>query len=861
MILEKHQDIAAVNLPHGADLLIRPRVNAILKEACDYPLVIICAGSGYGKTQAVSSFLDKFDAHSYWQQISVPDNNITRFWESYAGMVSLTSPEASAQLKELGFPRTGEALRKFDAIRRETAEHPGKLVKVFDDFHLLRNRTILRFFEHLAGTSPLNMTVIIITRATPDINLIGMIMRGNVYTIQEETLCFTEDELSGYFRQLNLSTSAADIRNIHDDTKGWAFAVNMIGHSLIKKKKYERYALEAMKKNIFRLIEAEICESVSGPLLHFLARVSLIDHHAAGLITALAGDNKDPQGGALPGEALVREMEKLNTYIRYDYSMDKYMIHHLFLDYLRQQKNQILTDEEKKRTYEAAALWCDSNGYYADTLSYYEKSGNYEAITRKLVSLSVQLPHDMAQYAMEILERMPDDEKSRVPLFPCTYIRLKINLGQLEEAEVFAKKYAADYEARPETQERNRALTAIYAAWGLLRMHMCTYNDVYDFDVHFRKMDEYFEKSPFMATGACKVTSLISRAAPVGTNRPGALEEYLGAISRSGPWLSRALYGFNDGFEDLARGELCLNRMDLINAEQYLKQSIAKARESDQYVTQNRALVYLMYIDIQHGDIVSATAKLREMEALLGEKDYGVRYTMYDIARGFYYLALEQSEQIPEWLKDGFASFTHPSFLENYANRARALYCYQTRKYKALLEFIENALKFPSILYDRVEFLVLRALSLFKLKTRGEAIAAFTEAYHLAESNKLTALFVKYEKDMRALSFAAAHHEKCQIPGEWLADIHHKSSVLAKRRAKIISEYRQASNPGSDVRLTDRENAILRDLSGGQSRAEIAAARNIPPEKVKRAVAGIYQKLCVTSLPEAIRAAVDLRII
>jgi transposase InsO family protein len=57
--------------------------------------------------------------------------------------------------------------------------------------------------------------------------------------------------------------------------------------------------------------------------------------------------------------------------------------------------------------------------------------------------------------------------------------------------------------------------------------------------------------------------------------------------------------------------------MEFIDAEQYFKQSIYKARESDQYVTQNRALVYLMHIDISRGNFISASGRLAEMEALI----------------------------------------------------------------------------------------------------------------------------------------------------------------------------------------------------------------------------------------------------
>jgi len=42
----------------------------------------------------------------------------------------------------------------------------------------------------------------------------------------------------------------------------------------------------------------------------------------------------------------------------------------------------ILPDEEKRGVYREAGAWCKANGLYADALSYYEKSADYQAVTR-----------------------------------------------------------------------------------------------------------------------------------------------------------------------------------------------------------------------------------------------------------------------------------------------------------------------------------------------------------------------------------------------------------------------------------------------------------------------------------------------
>ena len=77
----------------------------------------------------------------------------------------------------------------------------------------------------------------------------------------------------------------------------------------------------------------------------------------------------------------------------------------------------------------------------------------------------------------------------------------------------------------------------------------------------------------------------------------------------------------------------------------------------------------------------------------------------------------------------------------------------------------------------------------------------------------------------------------------------------------MISEYKTVNNINGGIKLTKREVAILKDLSDGLSRSEIASNRNLSVNTIKMAVSIIYGKLNVSSLGEAIRAAIDNKII
>jgi len=249
------------------------------------------------------------------------------------------------------------------------------------------------------------------------------------------------------------------------------------------------------------------------------------------------------------------------------------------------------------------------------------------------------------------------------------------------------------------------------------------------------------------------------------------------------------------------------------------------------------------------------------METLLSERDYGARYKIFDFAVGFYYLALDEPESVPEWLKGKFSAYVHPIFMEYYGNRVKALYQYHTRQYRTLLSFIDSERDKEMVLFGKIEMKILEALSQYKLKQHGDAFCAMAEAYELAEPNKIIAPFVLHSKDMRTLTAVAVKNDECSIPKSWLADINRKSSAYAKRKAKMMSEYRMANQDIEDVSLSARETAILKDLALGLSRTEIASVQNISLSTVKREINEIYDKFGVSNLAAAISIAKDRNLI
>ena len=823
--------------------LKRQRLHKLLESAVNYPMVAVYAGSGYGKTRAVYSFSQEFTAYTTWIQLSEHDNDAARFWEKYVHMISRNWPGIGKLLEEIGFPESDEAFSKYLIARGEMFSDGKKLLVVYDDFHLLHNPVILSFFERAVINLPQNGTAITISRTVPKINVNNMMMQESIFTISEDELCFTEDEVAEYFSQLALTATRQDIREILNDTRGWAFAVYLIGSSLSKNVRNTQYARAALKENIFKLIESEISRIKDKPVWQFLLRISLIDHFSADLVELLANDNN-----------LIKQLDMLSAYIRFDHHLGIYVIHDLFIDYLRQ-FHCMIPDAEKTAIYNSAGSWCENNKYPAYALVYYEKARNYDAIIDIVRMFDLDVSQDIARCAMEIFDRIPDYAALQNPSFPVMDIKIKIILRLLGEASASAEHYAKVYKERAESLENNRALAGIYSAWAALRLMMSSDTNTYDFDVYFEQMRKYYEMALCETAGMIPNRLVGSYVLKVGTGHAEAPIEYIEALKRSMPHCVYALKGSMYGIDDLANGELYFLRRNLNSAEQYLSQALEKARAVGHHDIQSRALLYLMFVAFSRGKIDEATRFLVQSEALLEESEFAARYEVIDITRAFFNLTLNQPEQISQWLKSDFTGRAHPAFIDSFANQAKALYRYQTGQYNTLLAFVENERERQTLLLGKIELSILEALSLYKLGRKPEAFAALTAAYVLAEPNDIIMLFTRHAKDMRTLSHAAISDAARTIPKAWLESINRISSSFSKRLTYMISMREAENDDERKAGLTDREIKVLHDLSQGLSRTEIAASQNISVNTVKVVIQSIYSKLCVSGLHSAIRIA------
>jgi LuxR family maltose regulon positive regulatory protein len=840
-------------VPENQRFLERPRMDLLLEQAIQNRVVIVRAGAGYGKTQAVYSFVKKQNVRTAWVQLSERDNIGERFWENFTAGIAGISGETAVKLAEMDFPATERQFDRYLKIPQEDVVSRENYIIVYDDLHLLTDKTVLRFIERTVASAFPNITSILISRTEPSLNLMNLESKRLLARITEEDLRFTRDEMTAYFGLLGISPSPQTVSSIYYDTEGWAFAIHLAGLSLRNASSGAAYVNQALRSNIFKLIDSEIMAPLPLPVQRFLIKLSLIDHLVPELLAELA---QDP--------SILDRMKGLDSFIRFDMYLNAYHIHHLFLDYLKGRQNE-LTESDKKDLWLKTAAWCTANNQKLDAISYYEKAGDYEQLINVVYTLPAILPNRMARMLLEIMERAPAEIFDQIAHAHVLRTGLYLTLEMFDKSREELTAVITKLEAQSPSPTVYRTLTGCYNLLGFIGMNTCSYTRDYDYVHYFKKARQYYEFNKFETRPPISTIPLSSYLCRVNSEEKGEMEKYIEAISAVIPYASVTFGGCTMGMDDLCRGELAFFRGDVSEAEQFLLQARRNARRGNQYETENRAFFYLLRIYLARGNHEAIQEVLKQLEAQLNEQYYLARFTYHDIVTGWYYAHTGQEDKLAPWLKNDFEESDLNSIVFGLEVLVKAKYHFAERRYPAALAVLESR-GTRSSLWDfvlgRVEKKALEAVCYYQLRDREGAFTALEAAYKLANPNAISMPFIELGKDMRTLAEAALKDKAPGLPPDWLERIRLDAAAYAKKLFTLTEQYRSASpRQGDSVSLSRREMEVLTSLYQGMTREEIASLSSLSVNTVKSVVSHIYNKLGAVNKADALRIAASLGLV
>jgi len=318
------------------------------------------------------------------------------------------------------------------------------------------------------------------------------------------------------------------------------------------------------------------------------------------------------------------------------------------------------------------------------------------------------------------------------------------------------------------------------------------------------------------------------------------------------------------GYDELVACEINYFKNRLDSARNHAHSAILKAREKNQCSIEMMAQSYLLRLAIHDGNYKQVRETLRQIENHLDNPIFWNRVILYDLFTGFFYSQIGLPELVAPWLVMDDKDTLYDARIPTREVIVGAKHYIASKKYKQALALLCNS--YPREPQERFVFgeltlSLLLAVVWLNVGDTSRAVGEFEKAYGLSFNGVFEMPFIELGRAFHQLAVATLNRGDCGIDEKWLKKIERKASIYAKKAAVITNAFKGEKKIEGSVSLTDREREVLGDMYHGLSREEIAENRYLSINTVKKTLQTIYTKLDASNNVDAIRIAIEKKLI
>ncbi|NLG04658.1 MAG: LuxR family transcriptional regulator, partial [Clostridia bacterium] len=389
-------------------ILVRERINKLLEGIFEYPLFIVAAPMGYGKTTAVREFLRSRETNQIWVSLAASDGTMSFFWDRLSRQIELSNKILGEQLKSLGYPSDAPQKAKVLEILTET-EYKKDTILVIDDFHLASSPENVSLLNNIVREQIPNLHIVLIMRDMKNMRLAELTSLCSTMTLH--SLKYERNEIVQYFKFMHYTPSSEELETVARYSGGW---ISMIYLLIVGLKKGIQAGIsstidELVDNNLYKPYD-----EVSRQLLQKLAVMESFTSEEASFVL------EQPDI-----EQSLKELYMENAFIDYDEASGIYKIHAILLDFLR--KKQTYAKIDIKELYKRLGEWHLLKRQYPDAYKYLYRAGDIEHILM-LMNQENNITVILVEFEgyQEMFENAPKELLFAYPVAYLQYICLQI---------------------------------------------------------------------------------------------------------------------------------------------------------------------------------------------------------------------------------------------------------------------------------------------------------------------------------------------------------------------------------------------------------------------------------------------------
>lgn len=814
----------------------RKRILVKMENIQRYPLSIVHAPMGYGKTVAVREYLETTVADSVWVSLAGSEGEADYLWARLCDALKGVNEDLAARFSAIGFPYD---CFKTDALLDVLMDYDYKnhLILVFDDFHTIEKNNVFELIKAIVRERLTGLHIVIITRELAKLDAADLYQKQLCFTITEKSLKFNREEVFQYLDFMECKMSEEERERVYQITDGWESMLYITAKGIKQGLPVDKSATAD-----------DIIEQ------NFYHDLSLAEKEVLWRLSVLSSFTRRMAAAVLDNAKLYDAFEMLiskSVFFVFHESDHTYRLRNILRDYVYERA--LIDRVDFTEVYRKSGHWLLADGQYSKALECLYRAGELEEI---LSILNQDTQNDKGIWGSgnirQVFEKAGKELCYRYPFAYLKYLlacamdrernyipRVKFCLERLEE-------YCLSSECRDEM--RDMVLGEIC----MVRSRI-SFNDIAVMAEYARKGAEYFgggcscivtKETEFTYGLPCMMMGFVKE--------PGSVTKVRDAFGTHGMSFAESTDGYGIGCDSLAASEAALEMGAWEQAELYAYKAYFKAKAAEQLgimISSKLVLDRLNLIQGSNRDRILSNSTLKD-EVIAANNP--VLNTTFDLCSAYINGCLGRMDSIPEWIRNG--DIEKGNFLFQGTGFFYVVYgeCLLLgKKYielDSLCESFSTFLKPFQYHLIRIYFLIYESVTKSYLESRHRGEEILKEALELAEKDHLIMPFAENTSHIRLMLEALLKRGDSPYIREVLEACKRYSSQL-----KLFHT--------CEVSLTDRELEILKLLDEGYTHEEIAGDIYISIATVRYHVKNIYQKMDVNNKILALRKAKDMNLI
>lgn len=791
-----------------------------LETIHSYPLIVLQAASGFGKTTVIGEYLRQSDVNqAYWY--TCMGEPLRKAWNGICKTFSRIDSTVSKRLETLEYP-THENLVDIVEIMGE-CDIKGDAWFILDNFQYIQGELPESILRALSCHGCQRLHLIVITQSIDAMD-IGEVPVDQAVFIQNDAFFFQKEDTDAYFRANKIALSKDELNRLQMLSEGWVAALNL---QLIR---YLREGDFEVTDSMDNLIRAVIWKYLQQDEQRFLIAVSLLERFTVEQAYILLGNDELPAGIArLMGGGSFFHRERCG----YTYTM-----HGLLKSFLRQELKRLPAEEIRRmQKLTADAYAVVGERYYA--LCGYLEAGELETL--------LSLPLKAADFSLypkessaEVLERVfRKCDRGILVRHPQTLSMITFELFRVGSYVLFEKGCFLMEEliSKPEQNGLLDEDTRILAGQLALLQSFAAFNDIEKMSLLHQRAWEVL-KGPFSNRSDWNDSWTFGQPSVLYLfwSKIGELDRELSYMDECLPYYIRLTEGHGTGADCAMRAEALLMRGEDTAAEALCHKAIYLAGVQEQDSICIAAEMTLLRIALLRGDVTDFenVRKSINKRAKIGTEPAVKRMTELVLT---FVSVLTVENDVPKWLMDlnritenlynvaiPFGVLIHLHWLLSEGQDAKML---------GIAQGVLSEAEQHHFLLPQVYFHLFIAIAHHRLGRKKDAEEALDCALSIALPDGIYLPFAEYGEILVPL---LKLKERKSGMNELLALCKRHRLGVEKIRKTIQYEH-----------LTPREREAANLAAGGLTNRDIASRLLISQETVKTTMKSIFQKLGLRS--------------